>query len=130
MTTNPAYLETLREDDRLFACVVQPFWGDNKLVMALLLQEFKGKVDLIYTVAQLKAHNFSNLDLENPVEEIESMSRSQKHAVSSYLMRLVLNSNCWEAEQDTCSRGWKLEVRNLRLQIQEELEVSPSLKFF
>jgi adenine-specific DNA-methyltransferase len=23
-------------------------WGDNKLVMASLLQEFKGKVDLIY----------------------------------------------------------------------------------
>jgi adenine-specific DNA-methyltransferase len=40
-----------RVDDfrnRLFACVAQPFWGDNKLVMALLLQEFKGKVDLIY----------------------------------------------------------------------------------
>jgi hypothetical protein len=27
--------------------VAQPFWGDNKLVMASLLQEFKGKVDLI-----------------------------------------------------------------------------------
>jgi adenine-specific DNA-methyltransferase len=24
-------------------------WGDNKLVMASLLQEFKGKVDLIYS---------------------------------------------------------------------------------
>ncbi len=23
-------------------------WGDNKLVMASLLQEFKGKIDLIY----------------------------------------------------------------------------------
>jgi adenine-specific DNA-methyltransferase len=28
--------------------VAQPFWGDSKLVMASLLQEFKGKVDLIY----------------------------------------------------------------------------------
>jgi adenine-specific DNA-methyltransferase len=38
--------ETLHECNRLFACVAQPFWGDNKLVMASLLQEFKGKVDL------------------------------------------------------------------------------------
>ncbi|QYO63335.1 DNA methyltransferase [Leptolyngbya sp. 7M] len=40
-----------KQDDfrnRLFACVAKPFWGDNKLVMASLLQEFKGKVDLIY----------------------------------------------------------------------------------
>jgi adenine-specific DNA-methyltransferase len=28
--------------------VAKPFWGDNKLVMASLLQGFKGKVDLIY----------------------------------------------------------------------------------
>jgi adenine-specific DNA-methyltransferase len=33
--------ETLRERNRLL-------WGDNKLVMASLLQEFKGKIDLIY----------------------------------------------------------------------------------
>jgi len=39
--------ETLRERNRLFACVAQPFWGDNKLAMASLLQEFKGKIDLI-----------------------------------------------------------------------------------
>jgi len=40
-----------KQDDfrnRLFACVAKPFWGDNKLVMASLLQEFKGKVNLIY----------------------------------------------------------------------------------
>jgi adenine-specific DNA-methyltransferase len=39
--------ETLRERNRLFACVAQPFWGDNKLVMASLMRSFKGKVDLI-----------------------------------------------------------------------------------
>jgi len=28
--------------------VAKPFLGDNKLVMASLMQSFKGKVDLIY----------------------------------------------------------------------------------
>ncbi len=88
---------------------------------------------LAQTVAQLKAQNFSSLDLENLIEEIESLGRSQKHAISSYLMRLcehLLKIKYWDAERDMCFRGWKLEVRNFRLQIQAELETSPSLKAF
>ncbi|MGC8712437.1 MAG: hypothetical protein ACP5RH_08600 [Leptodesmis sp.] len=51
-------------------------WGDNKLVMASLLQEFKGKVDLIYidppfdmgadfsmSVASLRSYRTENLPL-------------------------------------------------------------------
>ncbi len=85
------------------------------------------------TVAQLKAKDFSNLDLENLIEEIESLGRSQKHAVSRYLMRLcehLLKIKYWKSEREMCLRGWKLEVRNFRLQIQEELGASPSLKSF
>jgi len=85
------------------------------------------------TVAQLKAHDFSNLDLENLIEEIESLGRNEKHAISSYLMRLcehLLKIKYWEAEPDMCLRGWKREVMNFRLQIQEGVETSPSLKSF
>lgn len=85
------------------------------------------------TVTQLKARDFSNLDLEILIEEIESLGRSEKHAISSYLMQLcehLLKIKYWEAERDMCLRGWKLEVRNFRLQIQEELEASPSLNSF
>lgn len=88
---------------------------------------------LEYTVAQLKAHDFSNLDLENLIEEIDSLGRSEKHAVSSYLMRLcehLLKIKYWESERELCLRGWKREVINFRLQIQEALELSPSLKSF
>jgi len=85
------------------------------------------------TVAQLKARNFSNLDLENLIEEIESLGRSDKRAISSYLMRLcehLLKIKYWESERSLCLRGWKCEVINFRLQIQEALEASPSLKSF
>lgn len=85
------------------------------------------------TVAQLRAKDFSNLDLENLIEEIESLGRSEKHAISSYLMRLcehLLKITYWDSERERCLRGWKREVINFRLQIQEELEASPSLKSF
>lgn len=83
------------------------------------------------TVAQLKTHNFSNLDLENLIEEIEGLGKSDKRAISSYLMRLCehfLKLQYWEADRDHCFRGWKLEIANFRLQIQALLKDSPSLK--
>lgn len=85
------------------------------------------------TIAQLKAQEFREIDLENLIEEIESLGRSEKHAISSYLMRLcehLLKIKYWESERETCFRGWDIEVANFRLLIQELLETSPSLKSF
>jgi hypothetical protein len=85
------------------------------------------------TVAHLKAQDFRQIDLANLIEEIESLGKSEKRAISSYLMRLcehLLKIKYWESERETCSRGWKLEVRNFRLQIAELLEDSPSLQSF
>jgi hypothetical protein len=86
---------------------------------------------LDHTVYQLKAQDFSQIDLENLIEEIESLGKSDKRAIASYLMRLcehLLKIKYWESERETCLRGWKLEVRNFRLQVQAILKDSPSLK--
>lgn len=83
------------------------------------------------TVAQLKARNFSNLDLENLIEEIESLGRSDKRAISSYLLRLcehLLKLKYWESERELCFRGWILEINNFRSEIELILQDSPSLK--
>jgi hypothetical protein len=83
------------------------------------------------TVAQLKARDFSQLDLTNLIEEIESLGRSDKRMLASYLMRLCehfLKIQYWESERSLCFRGWALEVANFRLQIQRIIADSPSLK--
>ena len=83
------------------------------------------------TVAQLQAHDFSNLDLENLIEEIASLGKSDKRATSSYLMRLcehLLKIKYWESEREACFRGWDSEAANFRLQIRVILRDSPSLK--
>lgn len=83
------------------------------------------------TVADLRSQNFQNLDLENLIEEIESLGKRDKRAIASYLRRLcehLLKINYWQQERDTCFRGWNLEVINFRLQIEAILEDSPSLK--
>ncbi len=83
------------------------------------------------TIAQLQTHDFGHIDLENLIEEIKSLGKRDKRAICSYLMRLcehLLKVKYWQQERETCIRGWKLEIRNFRLQIQLILKDSPSLK--
>ena len=85
------------------------------------------------TVAQLKSGHFRDLDLENLIAEVESLGKSQKHAISSYLLRLcehLLNLKYWESERKSCFRGWILEIGNFRSEIELIIQDSPSLKPF
>lgn len=97
------------------------------------LYEIDYQLWLDQTLVQLRSRNFSAIDLENLIEEIEDLGRSDRRAISSYLMRLcehLLKLNYWESEREMSFRGWNLEITNFRIQIQEQLETSPSLKEF
>ncbi len=83
------------------------------------------------TVLDLRNGNFHNLDLENLIEEIESLGKRDQRAIASYLRRLwehLLKSKYWQTERLTSFRGWDLEVSNFRLNINALLKDSPSLK--
>jgi hypothetical protein len=83
------------------------------------------------TLAQLRSRDFNSIDLENLIEEIEDLGKSDKRAISSYLMRLcehLLKIAYWDGERENCFRGWDVEVANFRWQIQAVLKDSPSLK--
>ncbi|MEA5576583.1 DUF29 domain-containing protein [Anabaena sp. UHCC 0451] len=81
------------------------------------------------TVDKLKTHDFDQLDLENLIEEIESLGRSEKKELKSRLLillehllkRLFLNS-------PNDYRSWEITIDEQRRQIELELEDSPSLK--
>lgn len=85
------------------------------------------------TVVQLRQHQFNHLDLNHLIEELESLGRREKHAISSYLMRLckhLLKVKYWESDRVTCFRGWDTEIANFCIQIEEKLELSPCLQLF
>ena len=85
------------------------------------------------TVKKLRLRELSEIDLDNLIEELESMGRSDKRALKSLLTRLfehLLKIAYWEYEREYNYRGWNGEIQNFRIQIKRLLKDSPSLKVY
>jgi hypothetical protein len=83
------------------------------------------------TINQLRTRNFGEVDVDNLVEELESMSRREKRKLESLLIKLfehLLKLQYWETERERNQGHWKGEIRTFRRQINQQLEDSPSLK--
>ena len=79
----------------------------------------------------LKARQFTRLDYDNLIEEIEDMGKSEKRSLESYLERLIehiLKLQYWESEKSHNSKHWQVEVNNFRNRIKRLLKRSPSLR--
>ena len=81
------------------------------------------------TVAKLKSGDFANLDIENLIEEVDALGRSQKKELKSRLLVLLehlLKRLYIDSPQDY--RGWEVTIWEQRQQIEIEIDDSPSLK--
>lgn len=81
------------------------------------------------TIAKLKAGDFQNLDIENLIDEIESVTNSDKREIENRLKRLIehILKRCYVSMPD-CYRGWEVTIINQRDQLKKLLRQSPSLK--
>jgi len=83
------------------------------------------------TVKNLKDGQVNDLDLDNLIEELESIGKSEKRAIANLLTRLLehlLKIAYWQAEREKNLGHWTLEVTNFRYQIPKIIADSPSLK--
>ena len=83
------------------------------------------------TINQLRTGQFSAVDLENLLEELETMGKSEKRAIESLLTKLLvhlLKLKCWDSERERNQGHWLGEIRTFRRQITKSLKDSPSLK--
>jgi ABC-type proline/glycine betaine transport system ATPase subunit len=81
------------------------------------------------TVAKLKARDFNHVDIENLIEEIESLGKSEKNEIRSRLTTLLehlLKRIYVEMPQEF--NGWERTIRNQRTGIELALIDSSSLK--
>ena len=76
----------------------------------------------------LKEGNLAELDIENLIEEIETMGRSEKRAVTSNLEIILIHLLKYKYQPQKRSNSWQYTLIEHRLRLLEEFEDSPSLK--
>ncbi len=84
-----------------------------------------------WTVEQanlLRSGALSQLDIENLIEEVESMGRSEKRELTNRLAVLIAHLLKWDYESEKRSRSWESTMKIQRIDIQEVLSDSPGLK--
>jgi hypothetical protein len=80
-------------------------------------------------IANLKAGDFQNLDVENLIDELEGLSGGNRHEIENRLIRLIehILKRCY-VDMPDCYRGWEVTIINQRDQLRRLLRQSPSLK--
>lgn len=78
--------------------------------------------------AFLKAGKLAELDIENLIEEVETMGRSEKRELDSRLTVLLIHLLKWQYQPVRRGRSWQLTIKGQRINFSETLEENPSLK--
>ena len=76
----------------------------------------------------LRQRKFTEIDAENIAEELEAMGRSEKRELVSRLSVLIVNLLKWRYQAVRRSRSWKNTISTQRIDINDLLEDSPSLR--
>ena len=76
----------------------------------------------------LKAGRLSELDLENLIEEVEDMSKSEKRALENRLIVLLVHLLKWRYQPQRQGNSWRLPIKEQRTRLFKLLKSSPSLK--
>jgi hypothetical protein len=76
----------------------------------------------------LRERRFDDLDLDNLVDEVESVGRSEKHEIRRRLKVLLTHLLKWKFQPRFRGISWRRTIRQQRETIAEIVEASPSLR--
>lgn len=76
------------------------------------------------TIKLLKEYRLEDLDIENLIEELESLGKRDKNRVESLLRQIIIHLlllQYWSEEYDYNHRHWRGEIATFRIQINQHL---------
>ncbi|RIK38687.1 MAG: DUF29 domain-containing protein [Chloroflexi bacterium] len=76
----------------------------------------------------LRDHQFAKLDIDNLIEELESMGRSERRQLASRLEVLLVHLLKWQYQPELRGRSWELTILEQRRRIRRLLRDNPSLQ--
>ena len=80
------------------------------------------------TIQLLQEGRLTDLDIFNLIEEIKDMGRSEKNALESNLIVLLMHLLKWKYQPEKQSGSWRRSIREHRRRILKAFKNSPSLK--
>lgn len=78
--------------------------------------------------ALLRSGRFNEIDIENLIEEVETMGRSEKRALESRIAVLLLHMLKWQYQPARRGKSWKCSIDVQRKNFQKILKENPGLK--
>lgn len=82
----------------------------------------------LHNAELIRQRRFSEVDIEHVAEEIESMGRKEKRELINRLAILMGHLLKWKFQSTKRSKSWSLTIKNQRIELNDLLEESPSLK--
>jgi hypothetical protein len=82
----------------------------------------------IATAQLMREGKMNELDIENLIEEIESMGRSEKRQLVNRLSVLITHLLKWHYQPSLQGRSWHLTIEHQRRQLKKLFKGNPSLK--
>lgn len=76
----------------------------------------------------LRDHDFTRLDIDNLIEELESMGRSERRQLVNRLEVLIMHLLKWQYQPELRGRRWELTILEQRRRITKLLRNNPSLQ--
>ena len=76
----------------------------------------------------LRNHEFTQLDLDHLIEEIEAMGRSERRQLANRLELLLMHLLKWHYQPALRGRSWALTIQEQRRRIAKLLRQNPSLQ--
>lgn len=99
-----------------------------QMLQSLYDQDFYAWVE--QTAELLKSGKWETLDLENLIEEVVDLGKSQQRALQSALRLVLSHLLKWKYQPEKRSNSWQITITRERLNLDELLTESPSLRRF
>ena len=81
-------------------------------------------------IQSLQKGHWATLDIDNLVEELETLGRSEQREIGSYLQVLIMHLLKCEYQPEKRTASWNQTMNHYRNKIQDCLEDTPSLQRF
>jgi len=78
--------------------------------------------------AALRERRYADLDIDNLIDEVETLGRSQRNEIKSRLLVLLVHLLKWRHQAEKRSGSWKGSVVEQRKRLRALLDENPSLR--